>query len=496
MLTVMIPSQPRAGIGASPSPQRSPPPMHMKSALASASVLALLALPALATDREEEIEIPVGGRATLHAPGGAILTIISPEVPPGEQPLPVLINAGGAAFTDASGRVWQSDAGLVTGGGAVNRSDIPIDGTSDDFLFQTERYGPAKFAIPIAPGRYDVRLHYAETYFQGKGRSTGASVEGRALSPFDPAVAAGGARKAITRTLRDVSVTDGEMNISLLGKGPMVNAIEVAAANSLPADPIPEPMPDPEPDPGDTTQIPQSDQCNPDTVPALARERGMTTLAFCEDFSDPRRINLTSDQLGAGQTFVQNHIFHSTRNPPDRFTFSDGILTIRPTSSNYQGHLISTSKGGSGFQMRGGGWYAEARLRNMGDYTNWPGCTAFWSMDADHLYAKNTADYLEPDFYEWINGEIRALHYWKGGGGKIASTQKALGKDFDPKQFTTVAAFVEDDLSAYRWARNGKIVGSVTPSWMGAFRDFNGPVIIGSGPSCPIAIDFIRVWKR
>lgn len=473
--------------------------MHMKSAIASASVLALLSLPALATDRKEEIEIPVGGRATLVAPGGATLTIISPEVPPGEQPLPVLINAGGAAFTDASGRVWQSDAGLVTGGGAVNRSDIPIDGTSDDFLFQTERYGPAKFAIPIAPGRYDVRLHYAETYFQGKGRSTGASVEGRALSPFDPAVAAGGARKAITRTLRDVSVTDGEMNISLLGKGPMVNAIEVAAANSLPADPIPEPMPDPEPDPGDTTQIPQSDQCNPDTVPALARERGMTNLAFCEDFSKPERINLTSGTLGPGQTFIQNNIFNAKRNPPDRFTFADGILTMRPVNSNYQGHLISSSRDGKGFQLRGGGWYTEARIRHLGNFKTWPGCTAFWSMDSDHLDHSIGRNFLEPDFWEHINGsEVTALHNWQdmtSNPKKKVSAQFQRGANFTQNWFT-IGALIESDLSAYRWHRDGKVTGSATPSWLSMFRDFNGPIIIGSGSACPIQIDFIRAWEK
>ena len=468
--------------------------------------VAAVALPAFAG----EVTVAPGSSLVITVPGGATISVREGEQPPPppQTTLPILINAGGETFTAGDGQAWISDTITVSGGGTVNRGNIPIDRTEDDYLFQTERWGKANFAIPIAPGRYDVRFHYAETYVSKAGqRNTGALVEGRALDPFDVWVAAGGARKAMTRTVRDVSIDDGILNLSLLGKTPMVNAIEVAAGGSLPADvtydpPAPPPPPPPGDDQsgGDDTPIPDSAQCDPSTVPGLARDRGMTEFVFCEDFSSPSRINLTSGTLGAGQTFIQNNIFSAQRNPPDRFTFSDGILTLRPINSKYQGHLISTSRDGKGFQLRGGGWYTEARLRHLGDYKTWPGCTAFWSMDSDHLDKNVGKNFLEPDFWEHINGgEITALHYWidmKSNPRVKKSEQFSHGASFDPKQWFTVGAMVEDDLSAYRWHRNGKVTGSKSPSWMEMFREFNGPIIIGSGSACPIQIDFIRVWKK
>lgn len=465
-----------------------------------------------------EIEVPPGGWVTIGvtAPNGATITVDSSAPndppPPTEQPLPVLINAGGTDYTDRSGRLWRGESSFVNGGAAVNRGSIEIERTDDDTIYRTERWGKATYAVPLKPGRYDVRLHYAETYYSAPGRHTGATVEGRSLEPADIYQLAGGARKAITRTVRDVAVNDGTLNIALIGAGPMLNGIEVAAANTLPPDQTFEPPAPPPSDGGNNgggsgnsggaSDITQSEQCDASKVPPLARERGMSKLVFCEDFSDPKRINLTTTALGAGQTMVQNHIFSAKLNPPDRFTFKDGIITLRPTNSNYQGHLITTEKGGKkGFQLRGAGWYVEARLRHLGDYTNWPGCTAFWSMDADHLYGTETNPvFAEPDFFEWINGNVRALHAWqRGGNGKKAYPSEAvqLGKNFDPKQWFVAGALLESDYSAYRWHRNDRIEGSKSPSWLrSVMQNFNGPIIVGSGSACPFQIDYIRAWSK
>lgn len=467
------------------------------------SVFAVLAATAIAsTAFANEIVVPAGGWVTIGvtAPNGAVITIDGGE--PSMQPpaaSSALINVGGADYTDATGRLWRSDAAYASGGSTVNRGNIEIAGTDSDQVYRTERWGRASFAVPIEPGRYDVRLHYAETYNARPGRNTGATIEGRALEPADIYLLAGGARRAVTRTLRDVAVNDGTLNIALIGASPMLNGIEVAAANSLPPDQVftpPPPVAEP-----DMPPVAQSDQCNQNNVPALAKARGMNRLAFCEDFSDPRRINLTSDRLGAGQTMVQNHIFSAVRNPPDRFQFSDGVLTMRPINSNYQGHLITTEKGGAkGFKLRGGGWYTEARIRHLGDYKTWPGCTAFWSMDSDHLDRNVGKNFLEPDFWEFINGsEITALHNWQdivNKPKKKLSEQFSHGRSFDPKQWFVAGALIESDLSAYRWHRDGRITGSKSPSWLSMFNNFDGPIIIGSGSACPIQVDYIKAWVK
>lgn len=475
----------------------------MKYILPVALLLAYVSSAASAT----EVHVPAGGWVTIGitAPSGAVITIDSSGEAI-EQKLPILINAGGGDFTDFGGRTWLSDAAFVTGGNTIDRGRIDIDRTDLDYVYKTERYGKSTFAVPVENGRYDVRFHYAETYNNGPGRNTGAIAEGRSLDPADVYMLAGGARKAVTRTLRDVSVQDGTLTISLTGKSPMLNGIEVAPANSLPADEVftpPPPVTPPPvtPPPPNDPPVTQSDQCDPSKVPALARDRGFNKLAFCEDFSDPRRINLTSNKLGAGQTMVQNHIFNAQANPPDRFQFADGVLTMRPVNSNYQGHLITTEKGGAkGFKLRGGGWYTEARIRHLGDYRTWPGCTAFWSMDSDHLDRSVGKNFLEPDFWENISGsEVTALHNWQdmtSNPRRKQSEQFVRGMQFDPKQWFTVGALIEQDLSAFRWHRDGRITGSKSPGWLTMFNDFDGPIIIGSGSACPIQIDYIRAWSK
>jgi hypothetical protein len=81
------------------------------------------------------------------------------------------INAGGNTYqSSASGIEYLDDetTGWLSGGDSYSVTDA-IGGTTDDTLYQTERYGDFGFAIPIDNASYDVVLKFAEIYQDNPG---------------------------------------------------------------------------------------------------------------------------------------------------------------------------------------------------------------------------------------------------------------------------------------------------------------------------------------
>jgi Malectin domain len=75
--------------------------------------------------------------------------------------VPIRINCGGITpHIDALGRVWSSDAYFV--GGSTFDSNADIADTSEDPLYNCERFGQASYDIPVPDGVYNVVLHFAE----------------------------------------------------------------------------------------------------------------------------------------------------------------------------------------------------------------------------------------------------------------------------------------------------------------------------------------------
>jgi ABC-type proline/glycine betaine transport system permease subunit len=60
---------------------------------------------------------------------------------------PVLINAGGGSFVDSLSRTWVGDTAFS--GGKKYSNGVAISGTTDDSLYQTERWGNVAYAIPV-----------------------------------------------------------------------------------------------------------------------------------------------------------------------------------------------------------------------------------------------------------------------------------------------------------------------------------------------------------
>ncbi len=77
---------------------------------------------------------------------------------------PIRISAAPRTYTDSSGVSWMSDRYFL-GGSQIQRA-VQTAGAATPRLFQWERFGRFRYAIPVAAGKpYTVRLYFSEGYF-------------------------------------------------------------------------------------------------------------------------------------------------------------------------------------------------------------------------------------------------------------------------------------------------------------------------------------------
>ena len=149
---------------------------------------------------------------------------------------PVRIKAGSAeAMVDHAGNLWLPDQDFA-GGETIARPDLAIANTPEPELYQSERYGATSFSYPVPDGRYQVKLHFAETYGSIMGpnqRVFTFVVEGHEFRDFDVWAEAGGAQRAYVKTV-NVDVSDGTLNINFIPEtqNPEINAIEILPASA------------------------------------------------------------------------------------------------------------------------------------------------------------------------------------------------------------------------------------------------------------------------
>jgi len=143
------------------------------------------------------------------------------------------VNAGGAEYTAGDGTVYQADTN-VSGGNTASVGDS-ISGTTDDTLYQSERWGGFTYDIPVSNGTYDVELHFAENFFTSDGaRVFSVSAEGgQQISGLDVHAEAGH-DAALVRTISGVEVSDGSLTITVSASAdnPKISAIRVVEASS------------------------------------------------------------------------------------------------------------------------------------------------------------------------------------------------------------------------------------------------------------------------
>lgn len=147
------------------------------------------------------------------------------------------INCGGGAFTASNGTEYMAD--IHANGGLTSSVTTEIPGTTDDVLYQTDRYGSISYSIPVTPSKnYRIRLHFAETWdgITGVGqRIFGYTIQAGtpqevSVSSIDLYALVGANNVYVTNPV-DVLITGSTINIALVSgvQNPKLCAIEVLA---------------------------------------------------------------------------------------------------------------------------------------------------------------------------------------------------------------------------------------------------------------------------
>jgi hypothetical protein len=164
-------------------------------------------------------------------------------VPALPSPYSLRVNAGGPAYTDTTGVIWQADREYAycsapywgATGGQVYTTTRAIGSATDQTLFQSERYfaSQAGYRFAVPNGQYLVQLRFAEIYpyAYGGGRIFDVRAEGQTIaSKLDVLARSGGLYRADDITA-SVTVADGELSLDFVTRpgrnAPFVNAIAV-----------------------------------------------------------------------------------------------------------------------------------------------------------------------------------------------------------------------------------------------------------------------------
>jgi malectin (di-glucose binding ER protein) len=141
-------------------------------------------------------------------------------------------------YVDHAGKLWNPDT-YFSGGTAVQSPVQHIWRTQDPIIYRSSRQGDFTYNIPLKPGTYELRLHFAETQYGpenagggGEGsRTMTVSVNGEpVLHDFDVLADAGGERTAEVKVFHDISpASDGQLHLSFSGRNgsAMLSAIEI-----------------------------------------------------------------------------------------------------------------------------------------------------------------------------------------------------------------------------------------------------------------------------
>ncbi|HEV2349836.1 MAG TPA: malectin domain-containing carbohydrate-binding protein [Terriglobia bacterium] len=161
---------------------------------------------------------------------------IIPGIPGKTKPLRIV--AQDNSFTDHTGQLWSPDCYFRGGRAVVHKG--PVQFTQDPDLYDGERFGNFDYSIPVAKGKYAVKLHFSETYF-GPLNPGGGGVGSRVfevfcngvalLRNFDISKEAGGPNRALVKVFHGLEPNaEGKLIISFvpIANYACINAIEVA----------------------------------------------------------------------------------------------------------------------------------------------------------------------------------------------------------------------------------------------------------------------------
>jgi ADP-ribosylglycohydrolase len=140
------------------------------------------------------------------------------------------LNCGGGVYMSTNGIFFEADPNYNNYDVNVYQVVKGIKNTTDDVLYQSARTGNQNYKIPLANGKYEVTLKFAEISDTSAGsRVFNVLIEGKkVISGLDVYAEAGGNNTAYDKTMI-ISVTDGSLEIDMVpikGK-PIISAILV-----------------------------------------------------------------------------------------------------------------------------------------------------------------------------------------------------------------------------------------------------------------------------
>jgi glucose/arabinose dehydrogenase len=169
----------------------------------------------------EVMLVPIAGQPMLNAL----------EITGGPGFLPIRLNCGGGAYTDAQNRWWGPDIQYAMQSFVISTS-LPVSSTGTPQLYQNARAAERelRYVFRVPNGSYRVTLKFAEIQGGAVGtRRFDVAINGRTeLWNIDPVLRSGAVRDAIDYVI-PVVVTNGLLSIEVtsIRGAPIVNAIEI-----------------------------------------------------------------------------------------------------------------------------------------------------------------------------------------------------------------------------------------------------------------------------
>ena len=169
---------------------------------------------------------------TVEGYGGSASESITVSI---ASQMSVAVNCGGEAYTALDGTNYVADT-YYTGGNVYSTSNT-IAGTSDDELYQSQRYGYGSefsYAIPLADWNYDITLRFAEMYYDTAGQQVfSVSAEGNEIITDLDILSQAGKYEAYDVTITSVNVADGVLDLTFAG----INDAAICAIEVVPTPP-------------------------------------------------------------------------------------------------------------------------------------------------------------------------------------------------------------------------------------------------------------------
>ncbi len=139
------------------------------------------------------------------------------------------MNAGGGQYVDVDGQTWRGDVGATAGVGGMHTVSNPIDGTVNDSLFQSQRWGMTDYDLRVSNGTYRLRLLFAEVNPDSGARTFDVKQGSRVLLKDFSISNEVGNYRALWKEFGDVKVTDGYLHLDFVKKQnyPTIAGIEL-----------------------------------------------------------------------------------------------------------------------------------------------------------------------------------------------------------------------------------------------------------------------------